>query len=52
MKDLCRVRKMFGIRVEDCGELAVVFQQGQPLPANPINNRSRAKYTLTDGEMT
>src|SRR5579859_404964 len=52
MKDLRRVRKMFGIRVQDGRELAMVFQQGQPFLANPIDNRSRAKYTLTDGEVT
>src|SRR5579863_431117 len=52
MKDLRWVWKMFGIRVQDGRELAMMFQQGKPFLANPVDNRSRAKYTVTDGEVT
>ena len=38
--------------VQDSRKLPMMFQQGKPCFANPIDNRAGAKYTLADRKVT
>src|SRR5580693_556755 len=43
---------MLGIRVQDCRELAMMFEQGNAFFGDPVNSRPRAKDADTDGDVT
>jgi hypothetical protein len=46
------VRQVFGIRVQDCGELAMMFEQRNALFGDPIDGRPCAKDAATDADVT
>src|SRR5579863_1808532 len=50
MKDLRNVREMFGLGMQNGGELPVMFEQGNAPIRDPINGRLRAESPFTDGQ--
>ena len=48
MENLRTVRKMFRRRVQDSGEVAMMFDEGDACAADAIDSRLRAKRSLTD----
>jgi hypothetical protein len=43
---------MLGIRVQDCSELAMMFEQGNAFFGDPIDGRPRAKDAATGADVT
>jgi hypothetical protein len=41
---------MFGSGVQNCREVAVVFEQSDAIPGDPINRPFSAKSSLADGQ--
>jgi hypothetical protein len=52
MKDLGSVGKVLGIRVQDGGELAMMFEQDKAVFGDPIYSRTCAKDAATDADVT
>ena len=48
MKNLRRVRKMLGIGMKNRRELAMMFEQGESRPRDPIDGRPGAKHAFAD----
>jgi len=51
MKNLRRMRKMFGVGMKDGRELAMMFKQGEPVSRDPIDYRAGPKHSFADGKM-
>jgi hypothetical protein len=52
MKDLGSVRKVLGIRVQDGGELAMMFEQDKAVFGDPIYRRTCTEDAATDADVT
>src|SRR5260370_12355692 len=52
MKDLGSVGKVLGIRVQDGGELAMMFEQEKAFFGDPIYRRTCTKDAATDADVT
>src|ERR1700732_2494829 len=51
MKDLGSVRKVLGIRVQDGGELAMMFEQDKAVFGDPIYRRTDTEAAATDADV-
>ena len=52
MERLRNMREMFGIGVQDTGELAVVFEQGDPASSDPVDGRARPINVAAEIQLT